>query len=177
MFFLFLQSQAEWSSLALPWVTWPILYTIWGRSCSFRSSIPSNPRGQSPSSVISYQKKLSLTTSKSKKNQHIAQHVYVYVHVYTMHLPVQYTVLVFTRRFPLFAKGSEKALFQYAVFLLNKNIAQVNQVPSYSTSMRTITILLNTQCILTWNKYCRLLFTCEGLNIANYVFCHLAITI
>ena len=28
-------------------------------------------------------------------------------------------------RFPLFAKGSEKALFQYAVFLLNKDIAQV----------------------------------------------------
>lgn len=28
-------------------------------------------------------------------------------------------------RFPLFAKGSEKALFQYAVYLLNKDIAQV----------------------------------------------------
>ena len=34
-------------------------------------------------------------------------------------------VCVCVCRFPLYAKGSEKALFQYAVFLLNKDIAQV----------------------------------------------------
>ena len=28
-------------------------------------------------------------------------------------------------RFPLYLKGSERALFQYAVYLLNKDIAQV----------------------------------------------------
>ncbi|CAI7994487.1 UV radiation resistance-associated protein [Geodia barretti] len=38
------------------------------------------------------------------------------------------------KEFPLFAKGSEKALFQYAVFLLNKDIAQVRQHCGYGTS-------------------------------------------
>jgi hypothetical protein len=38
------------------------------------------------------------------------------------------------KEFPLFAKGSEKALFQYAVFLLNKDIAQIRQHCGYGTS-------------------------------------------
>ena len=43
-------------------------------------------------------------------------------------------------RFPLFLKGSEKALFQYAVYLLNKDIAQVwNQLIAWEKLPYTYT--------------------------------------
>ena len=43
-------------------------------------------------------------------------------------------------RFPLFLKGSEKALFQYAVYLLNKDIAQVwNQLIAWENLPYTYT--------------------------------------
>ena len=48
----------------------------------------------------------------------------IFTHQGTLVTGVQLFNFPTVYRFPLFAKGSEKALFQYAVFLLNKDIAQ-----------------------------------------------------
>lgn len=47
--------------------------------------------------------------------------------VYTITVLHQLVHCVCTCRFPLYLKGVERALFHYAVHLLNKNIAQVDR--------------------------------------------------
>ena len=72
------------------------------------------------------------------------------MHIHT-YLPLQTTILTFTSRFPLFAKGSEKALFQYAVFLLNKNIAQVNQELLTALLQGILLFVCTTAFLVLWH--------------------------
>lgn len=53
-------------------------------------------------------------------------------------------------RFPLYAKGKEKVVFEYAVWILNKNVAQLRQYCGLSTkdfrpTLANIMGLLNTR--------------------------------
>ena len=134
----FPQSRAVLNSWALPWVTWLISSTTWGKPWSFRCSTPLGRTGQSPSSVTSYQMKPSLTTSKSR------QKIFsLYLLVYSNESKLLFVCLFVFVRFPLFARGSEKALFQYAVFLLNKDIAQVSPQMQWNDANFMPTCVLN----------------------------------
>ena len=63
--------------------------------------------------------------------------------VATATLHISWVKLCTTCRFPLFAKGSEKALFQYAVYLLNKDIAQARPFSTITNNYYDIIGLQN----------------------------------